>query len=384
MSFVKNLIRRGYILEALSAKGLFSGRAIERKGELQAGPPPPLGLLRHPEHIQKFEEVYRRSAVVYAAINNLVDMIVGVGYYTEAEDPRAKEVVDTYAEDADLDSFLRVVCRNMLIFGFAPVERWWNETLHLKPLPPQTVYAQVDEKGNIVGYKQKTWSGRYIDFKPSEIIWFSHTASPGNPYGVSLIEPIYDLITYKDRILEDICKIVHRYASPLNIWITRGPVEALRETVINREPDEDIFIGRASPEDVQVKTLEVDPRGKYADYIEVINQEIYECLQAPLLAYLRNATEASARVQLEVIQRHVNGIQRYTKRVIEREIFKPLVEKAGVVEVPRVRWGHPSTGVENITIRDIATLVQSYVITSKQAVDILRKIGLPIEAPSET
>lgn len=377
MIFMRGLLRRN-ALEALSGRGLFNERIFERRGEIHVGPAP-LGLVRHPEHINEFEKIYRRSAVVNAAINNLVDMIVGVGYYTEAEDPRAKDLVDSYAEEINFDGLLRVICRNMLVFGFAPVERWWDDTLQLKPLPPQTVYVQVDERGNAIGYKQRTWSGRYIDFKPDEIIWFSHTAYPGNPYGVGLIEPIYTLISYKDRILEDICRIVRRYASPLNIWITRGPVEALREAVVNRQPDEDIFIGRAGPEDVHVKTLEIDPRGRYTDYLEVISQEIYEGLQAPLLTYLRNATEASARVQLEVIQRHVSGIQRYIKRIVEREIFRLLVERAGLNEVPRIRWGRPGVNIEGITLRDIAALVHVGAITAKQAIDLLHKMGLPIE-----
>ncbi|MCD6466226.1 hypothetical protein J7L27_07680 [Candidatus Bathyarchaeota archaeon] len=376
-SLIKKLMRRN-IVEAGSGRGLFSG-IREQKGSARVGPLPALNLLQHAENLSEFENVYRRNAVVNAAINNLVDMIVGVGYYTEAEDSRAKEVVDEYAEEANLDGFLRVVCRNMLIFGFAPVERWWNSTLQLKPLPPQTVYVEIDRKGYVVGYKQKTWMGEYIDFKIDEIIWFAHNASPGNPYGVGLIEPIYTLIDYKQSILEDICKIVHRYASPLNIWITRGSIADLKTAVENREPDEDIFIGRAAPEDIQVKTLEMDPRGRYVDYLEVINQEIYECLQAPLLTYLKNATEASANVQLDVIKRHVEGVQRYIKRVVEKEVFRPLVEKAGLSEVPRIRWGKPSTGVENLTVKDVATLVQAYVLTNRQAVDLLRKMGLPIE-----
>lgn len=362
-------------LEAFAGRGLFQ----ERKGSTIVGPPLPQNILLHPENLDKFEDVYKNNAIVNAAINNLVDMTVGVGYYTEAEDEKAKQAVDEYAEKANLDGFLRVVCRNMLVFGYAPVERWWNDTLQLKPLPPQTVYVQLDRKGEIQAYKQKTWSGGWIDFSPDEIIWFSHMAWPGNPYGIGLIQPIYTLVKYKGEILVDICKIVHRYASPLNIWISRGNVKPVREAVEARQPDEDLFIGNISPEDIQIKTLEMDPRGKYTDYLEVINQEIYEALQAPLLAYLKNSTEASSKVQLEAIQRHVEGIQRYIKRVVEREIFKPIIEKSGLTEVPRLRWGVPSTGVEKLTIKDVAALVQAYVIDGKQARDLLRKMGLPVE-----
>ena len=75
----------------------------------------------------------------------------------------------------------------------------------------------------------------------------------------------------------------------------------------------------------------------------------------------------------------MDGVQRYIKRVLEKEIFRLLIEKAGLNEVPRIRWGKPSTGVENLTVKDVATLVQAYVLTNRQAVDLLRKMGLPIE-----
>lgn len=378
MSFIRNFLGKK-MLEFSSGRGLFS--TAERKGTVIVTPPTPFRRLPHPPFIDEFEKIYRESALVNAAVNTLVDMTIGVGYFTECGDSKAKEIVDSYAEQVNLDEILRVTCRNMLIFGFAPVERWWGSTLQLKPLPPQSVYVMMDEEGEIKKYQQKTWSGQFIDFQPDEIIWFAHNTYPGNPYGIGLVEPIYTIIKYKDEILKDICKIVHRYASPLNIWVTRTDIAPLKAAVEEREPDEDIFIGRANPEDIQIKTLEMDPRGRYTDYLEVINQEIYEALQAPLLTYLRNATEASARVQLEVIQRHIDGIQRYIKRKVEGEIFRPLIEKVGLVEVPRLRWGMPRTGVENISIHDIALLMQAGVLTPKQTIDLLRKMGLPIEEP---
>jgi hypothetical protein len=341
------------------------------------------GYVPHPENIGKYMDFYRQSAVVHASINALTDMIVGVGFYTDADDQAAKEAVDAYAEQVNLDGVLRVACMNMLIYGFSPVERYWqNGLLQLKPLPPRTVYVRMNERGEVEAYRQRTL-GRIIDFTVDEIIWFAHNELPGNPYGISIIEPVATLLEYKRQILEDICRIVHRYASPLNIWITRGSADDLKNAVSERPPDEDIFVGHASKDDLEVKTLEMDPRGKYTDYLDKINEEIYESMQAPIMTYLRNATEASARVQLDVIRRHVDGVQRYLKRKIEKEIFRPVIEKMGLSEVPRLRWGKPSTGLEQITIRDIALLAQSYVITSKQAADLLRRMGLPIEEGGE-
>lgn len=373
MSWFRRLFERRIQAEA-------GGSLNEKKGAVRVGPPPLEGVIPHPPNITRYETLYRESALVNSAVNSLTDMIVGVGYFTEAEDPEAKKLVDDYAELVNLDGILRKACQLMLIHGFAPLERWWsNGVLNLKLLPPRTVYIRLDDKGRLLGYRQRTWSGRSIDFEPDEVIWLCHNELPGQPYGVSLIEPVINLLEHKQEILEDLCRIVHRYASPLNIWITRADVTPIKSAVEQREPDEDIFIGRAGPEDVTIKTLEMDPRGRYTDYLNLINEEIYEALKAPFLVHLRNATEASARVQLEVIQRHVEGVQRYLKRVVEGEIFQPIIEKKGLTEVPRLRWGRPATGVETLSVEDIARLVQAYVLTSKQAIDLLRKMGLPIE-----
>jgi len=40
-------------------------------------------------------------------------------------------------------------------------------------------------------------------------------------------------------------------------------------------------------------------------------------------------TEASAQVAIEVAERKVMALQRFIERVVEREIFDPLVQQAG-------------------------------------------------------
>lgn len=359
------------------------GLLMEKKGATITGPPPALGRLKHPPNIHLFEKIYAENAVVNAAINTLTEMTVGIGYFTEANDGKAKRIVDEYAEKINLDSLLRTICKNCFIYGFSPIEKWWeNGILQLKPLPPHTVYVIIDAKGNMEGYQQKTWSGEYITFGINEIIWFSPFAYPGNPYGVGKIGPIYMLANYRNEILQNFALIVKRHARPPAIWLIRGDPAELKQQSETRSPDQDLFVGPVDPDkDLKIIYPEFGARGQYENMFEAVNQEIYEGLQAPLLTWLKNSTEASAKVQLEAIQRHVAGIQRYFKRMIEHEIFTPLIKKAGLSEVPRLRWGIPQTGIENLTIRDVATLVQANILTSKQAIDLLRKMGLPIEEP---
>jgi hypothetical protein len=324
---------------------------------------------------------------VHAAINVLADMAVGVGYYTEYENQRAKEIVDEFAEDVGMDQILLNVVKSMLIYGFCPVERYLVKgppkgVLRLKILPSRTVQVERDQKGKILGYKQAL-NGHTVNFKEREIVWFVYNQVGTGVYGTSIIEPILSLVKAKEQTHKDMPKIIHRYSSPLTVWETSTDISALKDAVTSREPNEDIFMGHVSKDDVRFKTVELDPRGRFVEYIDDINEGILEGLQAPLLRYLRNATEASATKMLETIERHILGIQQYVKRVVEREIFAPLLAAYGLSDVPSLEWGQPKTGLEDLDLEGLARLVEVGALTPSQAQDLMQKMGLPLEETEE-
>lgn len=340
-------------------------------------------LARHPANLGEYEKYYKSDAEVNAAINVLADMSVGVGYFTEADDENAKKIVDQFAEKVGLDQILLNIVKSMLIYGFCPVEKWLVKgppagVLKLKILPSRTVKVKRIRKGKVLGYKQ-ILNGHKIDFKVKEIVFFVYNKVGTNPYGTSIIEPILTLVKAKEQTHKDMPKIIHRYSSPLTVWETSSDIKPLKDAVIEREPNEDIFLGNVRKDETRFKTVEIDPRGRFTEYIQDINNNILEGLQAPLLHYLRNATEASARTMLEVIDRHIQGIQRYVKRVVEREIFTLLINAHGVKEVPTIHWGAKKTGVEDLDLDGIANLVGKRAITPLQAQKLLKKMGLPLE-----
>ena len=70
------------------------------------------------------------AGVVFASVNGLSEAAVGQGYHTvidEEEPEKAKELVDEFGKEMNLDSFLPNVCKNMLIAGFCPVETKINK-----------------------------------------------------------------------------------------------------------------------------------------------------------------------------------------------------------------------------------------------------------------
>jgi hypothetical protein len=86
---------------------------------------------------------------------------------------------------------------------------------------------------------------------------------------------------------------------------------------------------------------------------------------------------------LEVIDRHIEGIQQYVKRVVEREIFAPLLAAYGLSDVPSLEWGQPKTGLEELDLEGLARLVDVGALTPSQAQDLMRKMGLPLEETEE-
>jgi hypothetical protein len=102
-----------------------------------------------------------------------------------------------------------------------------------------------------------------------------------------------------------------------------------------------------------------------------------------MLDYLKSANLASADKMVEVIQRHVEGRQRYLKRMVEHEIYEWHLRKKGWEgEVPALNFGAPKTGLEEL---DIATFLTKGLelgfVTGPQFVDILRQRGLTLKEP---
>ena len=328
--------------------------------------------------LEEFEHFYKSDAEVRASIDTLAEMVAGVGYYTTAESPRAKAVVDKFAEDVNLDTLLVDVVRNMLLYGDAYLEKVMNGSTisSLLLLPPKTIRVVRDEHGVVQKYVQSVL-GKTVEFKPDEIIQFSYYRIGCSAYGVSLLEPILPALRQKEKSIEAMGKILDRYASPRIVWRVPRPADAqaLANALSSLEPGQDPIISG----DVDFQPLTIDPRVNFQFFYEYLDKQIFEALKSPSLAWFRNATEASAKVMLDIVDRHIAGIQRYVKRKVEGEIFKPLVEAHGLKEVPRLNWGMPRTKLEEIDLDDIAKLVQAFVIDSSTARKWLQKLGFPIE-----
>ena len=372
----------------------------------------------HPTNMDNYDK-WANDPEANIAFDVLTDIIAGVGYYTEMskkkdKDHPNKKVIDDYGETVNLDEDLQEITMAMLQKGFCPVQRLEDYDLHI--LPPETFfiwqtktgtvyrYTQERTQGDIIrawqhprwksmlkeckeAYDDKTFQEFYEYELPSdlnvgsldEIILFFHRKTTSWRYGKSLTEPIGTLLDDRDQMNKDMMKAVHRWGYPIPIMQTSKPKAALQKELEDREADEWILIGNVMKDEVSWDTVKIDPQARFVPYIELIYYQICEGLHAPLLLYLKNATEASATVMMESVDRLTGGIQRYIKRRVERFLFEPQCGDP----VPRLVWGQPKTGLEEIELSSIAQLVQSGAIMPNQAQDLLKKLGLDLIEPIE-
>lgn len=348
----------------------------------------------HPSNMDSYEE-WSKDPEASIALEVLTGIISGVGFYTEMPDEVPEEErlthpnklkIDEYAESVNLDEKLNQNVWQSITKGFSPAEKivGFDGQIDLKTLPAESFYMYRDKKGTLLKYTQERSAGDVItEWKGAEmddVIRFVNDESPLRPYGYSILDPIGELLEGRAQLNVDVMKGVHRWANPIPIMETvksKSNSVELKEALNNRDVDEWVLIYDVAEGEMRWTPLTVTPAKDFISFVDLLYTQICEGLHAPLLLYLKNATEASATVMMESVDRFVNGKQRYFKRRIEKGVFEALVGEP----VPRLIWGKPQTGLEKVTMTELAALVNSPALANNQKQELLKMYGVKLPEP---
>jgi hypothetical protein len=355
-----------------------------------------------PKSISGYYNWYENDGAVFAAVNSLAEFSTGGGYVnampgmtpseTPEKKPRELQLVDQLGEVLNLDSVLPNITRNMLIAGYCPVEVALKEfptKCKIKVIHPATI-TKIElggEKYHGIDYILQKVGDKEVKIEGKNLAWYVNYEMGNDKRGMSIIKPIEKLLGTKNNTLDKIDKLLDRRLAPLIIWKTMRDETALKEAISQRSEDEDIFLGRLTPEEMTSLAQIVDTEGdvKYWEYIEYIDRLIYKSLFAGDLDYWRQATQASATVLLELVDRNIMGIQRQIKRSTEQGIYQPLMELNGLDVVPRIVWNQEDAKFRGIQLeRFLQTGVNTGFIQKPQFYEILKRSGLDIHEPEET
>jgi len=341
-------------------------------------------------------EAYLKDPACKAFVGFLADQTVGMGFYTttnpeydKAEE--AKRIVDDFCEDINLDGLLQIGAREIIAAGNSFWEKVEPDRLRDIRILPLTSIERIkrDVYGNVQGYVQAAiYGGKTLP--PERIIHFRWNPVNCEPFGTGILRPLLEkmnvegetrmsFLEMKARIERMLPEIFEKYAGPDELWIFEGVSDerlAEYQRIIRSKPKAGArFVYNKAAD---VKTVQIDPRTQFHGYLEHILNQFYLGGQTPLpkLFTTPGFTEASARAAIEVAERKVAALQRFIKRIFEKEIFTPLIAQAGLDPKRaecRLNWN--TTEKPKIVVSDLIRAAELGLIKVEEFRNIMKRLG---------
>ena len=329
-------------------------------------------------------KLYERDPTCKASVDLLASATVGIGFYTTVNEEyekaeKAKEVVDKFNADVNLDALLCNMARVLISCGndfWLRITPESLEDLHRLPIDAVEKIKQVSIDKNklkipykVEGYKLRNspYGGGELD--PNAVIHWRINYLGSEGFGIGILQVLLHTLTVnsdkrpayawmKSKIEKILPRIFEKYAGPDVLALLEGASEATIkkfENVIKNRPEEGawLFYGKRGASKGDIKPVTIDPRARFEFYIEHILNQFYLGCETPLprLFSTPGFTEASANAALDLQDMLIKPIQRYVKRQVERDIFDVVLGQAGFEPAEAqvcLNWGSPETPEVNV------------------------------------
>ena len=342
-------------------------------------------------------KLYDRDPTCKSSVDLLAASTVGMGFYTTVDETydkakEAKATVDKFCEDVNLDGLLNDMAKPMIGCG----NDFWlklspdklTDTLRM-PIDAVTRIGLSSVPNFKLPYKVTGYqiAGTYggtagNELKPEAVIHWRLGGDIPSGYGVGLLQVLLHTLTVgcdkrpavawmKAKIQRIMPKIFEKYAGPDVLAMLEGvdeeTVKQFEQAIKNRDEEGAwLFYNKK----IDLKPVTIDPRAQgFVYYIDHIINQFYLGLETPLprLFSTPGFTEASARAALDLQDMLIKPVQRYIKRQVEREIFMPIINQAGLDPVKakvRLNYGSPETPELNPT--DLIKAAESGLIRQEE------------------
>ena len=370
--------------------------AFKRKPKAATATPQPPTLVEWPEiPLKDAVRLYMNDPTCKACVDMLASQTVGMGFYTTYNSEyyrgeKAKDTVDSFCEQVGLDQLLLdgarmlIACGNEFWLKITPkrlegLRRIPVEAVQKVELQPLSDELKVPYA--VAGYTLNYAYGG-AKLKPESVIHFRINTPAGSAYGIGVLQVLLSRLTLygetrqsiaevKAKIESIMPRIFEKYAGPDVLAIlpdaTEEDVQTFQRIIKSRPPEGAWLFWQGKTGDI--KPIQMDPRARFEYYIDHILNQFILGLETPLPRLFTSPgfTEASANVARELGEAIIRPIQRYIKRVVEREIFKPVLEQAGFdAEKAQVRlnWGAPK--LPEINMADMLKAAELMLIRAEE------------------
>jgi hypothetical protein len=354
--------------------------AIVRRTVSGSASPPGMTVFETKPNIPLVDvmKFYERDPTCKASVDLLASATVGMGFYTTVNEEyerakEAKEVVDKFNADVNLDSLLNDMARVLIACGndfWLKITPESLEDLHRLPIDAVESITQtsIDKNKLKIPYKVEDYKIRSTPYgggqlKPESIIHWRINYLGSEGFGIGILQVLLHTLTVnsdkrpayawmKSKIEKILPKIFEKYAGPDVLASLPGAKDDTIqkfERVIKERPEEGAWLFYSGKTPARLDPVTIDPRARFEYYIEHILNQFYLGCETPLprLFSTPGFTEASANAALELQNMLIKPIQRYIKRQVERDIFVPVLKQAGFDPADaggvRLNWGSPET-----------------------------------------
>ncbi|MEM1976284.1 MAG: hypothetical protein QXX29_00085 [Nitrososphaerota archaeon] len=391
----------GRILEAL---GVRSGEGFLGGSSYGAG----LASIYPGNVFKRRLECFLKDPDTYTAIISLTSLVVGPGFHISGEEEAVK-IVNDFNRRVGMDQVLFEAVSEMLWAG----NSFWIKVYEggrltgLKHIPPTSITAIHRAEDGIRGLEVQTLTGEIARIDGEKLVHFYFIRHGDEALGSPLNRPLVETRVFYDAdrgafheipSYYDIkwgmewamWRVLMKYPPRHIYFFPRLSGEAGREyaeKIKQMMPGEDIVTNQ----EVRVIDAKMDPRARFDSYIEYLDNKITIGLMSSILRLFTKPgfTEASAREANRIQANLVSAIQRAVKRIVERQIYYPLLESHGVdpgeADV-RFNWGIPEK--PRITLEDVQRFYSTPAhvepaLTRDEVRSILRGLGFPIKETSD-
>lgn len=349
-------------------------------------------------------QVYLADLAARASIDFLSDQIVGAGFHTtmneeyteKSEGKKAKEIVDDFCEEANLDVVLQDTAKYLVGWGNA---FWWlgnPKKIEFLKLVPIEIIEKIHFSEGEVSRLVLEWHREPKEIEGDESIHLAYNCLTAEPLGIGILyslcvplnigngdtrEPFFQI---KGKIHKGMAEVIYKWGAPNELWILPGlskaKLEEAHKTIKNLPMKGARFTTNAK--DARVYPIVAERMRGLDFYVETLEDEFVLGLETPLAKLVTKTgfTEASANAALEIAERRVSALQRFLKRSVERFLFDRVVEQAGLDPAQaqvRLNWG-----MEDKPEYEIADVLRGFEvggITSQELRKILIELGWPLE-----
>lgn len=358
-------------------------------------------------------EAYKTDPDVFNAVNFISNATLSDGFYitgnADYKNGKAIDLINDFnrnirwgnrRSEKGLMRLYRIITKELLYGGNTFIEMLPdpNHLQLLNQIELSSIYKIFRSvTGDITKIQQRV-GGVFNDLDPDNIIHIPWLQVDREPFGLGLIQPLisprYDtrgrqipaFYRIKASLEYDIWRMVHRKGVPRSIFQFENIGDEKLKEVQEELKDPDIDASFATPLKVDIKTEVAGPSQGISNLILFLDKRFQAGLQTPINNLLNSSgyTEASARVSEELGGLIVKDLQLYIGETTESELYDRILLQNGFDPNQakiKLHWGKESS--YEYTIEDILKVFDRKLISTKNAREMMRSMGLKLEDDSQ-